>query len=121
MNSFILFAADIAPLLKYKTPSLTFLKNVVIFRAVAVVVIVILVWAVFLRKKSKRRRMLRRYHPYNSQIGDTAETDKKETKFRFPWQRRHRRYRQRRPRNPTLAETGGLPPMRDKDTPPPSL
>ena len=37
--------------------------------------------------------------------------------------RRHRRHRRRehRPRNPSLAETGGLPSKRPEDEPPPAL
>lgn len=37
--------------------------------------------------------------------------------------RRHhrRRRREHRPRNPTLADTGGLPPKRPNDQPPPSV
>jgi hypothetical protein len=33
--------------------------------------------------------------------------------------KRKRRHRHRRPTNPTLAQTGGLPPKRDPDMPPP--
>jgi hypothetical protein len=33
--------------------------------------------------------------------------------------RRHRRRREHRPRNPTLAETGGLPPVRTGRPPDP--
>jgi hypothetical protein len=36
-------------------------------------------------------------------------------------QRRKRRQRHRRQRNPTLAETGGLPPRRDPNQPPAGL
>ena len=35
--------------------------------------------------------------------------------------RRRRRSGTQRPFNPTLAETGGLPPVRDANTPPPGL
>jgi hypothetical protein len=33
--------------------------------------------------------------------------------------RRKRKHRHHRPTNPTLAQTGGLPPKRDPDEPPP--
>jgi len=33
--------------------------------------------------------------------------------------RRRRKHRHRRPTNPTLAQTGGLPPKRDPNLPPP--
>jgi hypothetical protein len=32
---------------------------------------------------------------------------------------KHRKHRHHRPLNPTLAQTGGLPPKRDPNTPPP--
>ncbi|HRY47401.1 MAG TPA: hypothetical protein P5186_05080 [Candidatus Paceibacterota bacterium] len=35
--------------------------------------------------------------------------------------RRHRHKHEHRQRNPTLAETGGLPPLRDPNAPPPPL
>jgi len=35
--------------------------------------------------------------------------------------RKHRRKRHQRQHNPTLAETGGLPPVRDPNQPPPGL
>ena len=35
--------------------------------------------------------------------------------------RRRRQHHHRRPTNPTLAETRGLPPLRDKDSPPRGL
>ena len=35
--------------------------------------------------------------------------------------KQHRRKRHHRQHNPTLAETGGLPPMRDPNQPPPGL
>lgn len=39
--------------------------------------------------------------------------------FRQKHRRHHRRHRrQRRPLNPTLAQTGGLPPVRKPETPP---
>jgi hypothetical protein len=37
----------------------------------------------------------------------------------FRKRRRHRRHHRERPRNPTLAETGGLPPVRTNPPEPP--
>ena len=39
--------------------------------------------------------------------------------FRKKRKRKHKHHRDKRPLNPTLAETGGLPPKRDPDEPPP--
>jgi ABC-type nickel/cobalt efflux system permease component RcnA len=50
---------------------------------------------------------------------DLGDDDKSKTRHRH---RRHRRRRhEHHRRNPTLAETGGLPPLRDPNSPPPPL
>ncbi len=38
--------------------------------------------------------------------------------FRKKRKRKYKHHREKRPLNPTLAETGGLPPKRDPDLPP---
>lgn len=73
-------------------------------------------WAVFLRPSERRRQRgeilegaaavrLRSSSSSNSGSGRS----------------RRRRREKGRPRNPTLAETGGLPPVRDPKAPPPGL
>jgi len=43
-------------------------------------------------------------------------------RFHKKRRRKHRpHHREKRPLNPTLAETGGLPPKRDPNQPPPAL
>ena len=49
-----------------------------------------------------------------------ADSDDSTSRHHHRHQRRRIRRREHRPRNPTLAETGGLPPMRNPETPPPS-
>lgn len=68
-----------------------------------------IVWAVFFRK-----------HPRSGQRGVLVsgggdDSDDSSSSRR----RRRRKRRDGRPRNPTLAETGGLPPIRTEDVPPP--
>lgn len=70
---------------------------------------------------SRRRRRHHKHHRHrHAPIAEAAGADigmAEERESRRD--RRHRRRREHRPRNPTLAETGGLPPIRDKDAPPP--
>src|SRR5438874_5278115 len=86
--------------------------------ALLVAIVLPFLWAVFLRKRRRRRH---HYHyPQNHSPAPAEEimpngTDDVSTKRR-KWRRRRRDHR---PRNPTLAETGGLPPVRPEGTPPP--
>lgn len=71
--------------------------------ACVLVILGLLIWAAFFRKAKKKRRRIA--HPHGWQK-DTAPRSK---------HRHHRRNRDHPaelPRNPTLAETGGLPPVR---------
>jgi hypothetical protein len=65
--------------------------------ACALVVVPILVWAVYFRKRRRRHRSDMALNPGQATYK--------------PHRRRSRR-REHRRRNPTLAETGGLPPVR---------
>lgn len=77
--------------------------------AVAVPVLLFVLWAVFVRKRKKSLSGWRTHQhgsqPHSNQA--TSEAGQGERR------RRRRRRREHRPRNPTLAETGGLPPVRD--------
>jgi hypothetical protein len=66
------------------------------FGALFLVALAVFTWAVF--RTQHRRRHLHHYHPKPAS--------------------KHRRQSQYRPRNPTLAETGGLPPVRTEKLPP---
>jgi hypothetical protein len=73
----------------------------------------LLLWALFIRKRPDESSRRYRYRSYrdstepgaNNGSGAMAETETRK-------ERRKRRRRKHRPRNPTLAETGGLPPVR---------
>lgn len=67
-----------------------------------------IIWAVFLRK-----------HPRSGQRGVLVSGGDDPEDSRSSRRRRRRKRRDGRPRNPTLAETGGLPPIRTEDVPPP--
>lgn len=69
-----------------------------------------LIWAAAYRKAKRRRVRIRRPHTWQLEPGETRSS------------RRHRQHERRRrsahpkpPMNPTLAESGGLPPRRPED------
>jgi hypothetical protein len=66
------------------------------------------IWAAFLRRRRKRRQGHSHGASHRGAQLETA-TKQEETPKRRKWRRRRREHR---PRNPTLAETGGLPPVR---------
>jgi hypothetical protein len=72
--------------------------------AIVSVVLMVVVWAVFIRKPSRGRRRER---------GRLTSEAPAKPRDDAQGQRRHRRRRSKDHRNPTLAETGGLPPLRD--------
>lgn len=72
------------------------------------ILFVALIWAVFFRRPRTGR-----------QRGTILEETDGEPASGGGRRRRRRRRRDHRPRNPTLAETGGLPPARVGEPPPP--
>lgn len=86
--------------------------------AIIVVIGAILFWAVAIRKRrdnsSSYRRRIRIDHGHSSE--NNSSGDEHHGKRR---RRKRRSAHPRYPQNPTLAETGGLPPIR-KDPPPDS-
>jgi hypothetical protein len=73
----------------------------------------LLIWAAFYRKSKQRRR--HRHRPHAWQV-DPTET-RSDRRRRHRERRRHSEH-PKLPMNPTLAETGGLPPRRPEDQPP---
>lgn len=74
-----------------------------LFGAIGVVTFLIVVWAIFIRKRPDEGS--RRYSYPSRELSESGSQQSG---------RRRRRRRNRRPRNPTLAETGGLPPIRSE-------
>jgi hypothetical protein len=95
-------------------------KGTYIFVAVCfMLVAAAFVWAAFLRRRGTGRRS--RVHHHSHQVHSHTQSAASR-----PWSvktlftpRRHRRHHTERPRNPTLAEAGGLPPVRGDQRPPP--
>jgi hypothetical protein len=93
----------------------------IILGAIALVTLVALLWAAFLRKRHRRRHKHHDEHHHSSRPDEVPEILKGK-EFPTPHERRrHRRHsrHKHRPRNPTLAETGGLPPIRPQGPPDP--
>jgi hypothetical protein len=86
----------------------------IVLGAIALVTLIVLVCFIVFRKKSRHR------HKHHSHTSDheRLETDSHEGKIRVRKSYRHRR-REHRPMNPTLAQTGGLPPVRSQPPPTP--
>jgi type VI protein secretion system component VasK len=94
-------------------------ERLLIFGALGLVTLLILAWAVFLRKGRRRRHELHHSHQHSSKPAEVAQA-RAEEDVPPPSGKRRRRRRSghsHRPRNPTLAETGGLPPIRLESPP----
>ena len=106
------FFKSFVPTLGASLAARTLAELLVLIGAVLLVAVAVMIWAVAFRKKRKRTRLYHRHH--RSSAESSAAENSGET---TPGSRR-RRQRRERPRNPTLAETGGLPPVRLPPTPP---
>lgn len=85
----------------------------VVFGAVGLLTFLLIIWAVFIRKRPDDSLARYRYRPSrDSTTVGTSDTAELAVGGDPPKQRRRRRRRKSRQRNPTLAETGGLPPVR---------
>jgi hypothetical protein len=101
-------------------------EMVMVLSAIGGVVAVILIWAIFFRKRKDEDS--RRYSYQREGAGSSGPVPQKPAPASGPdnqpsqgKRRRRRRRRPHRPRNPTLAEAGGLPPVRTEtftDDPP---
>ncbi|HWW03173.1 MAG TPA: hypothetical protein VNZ64_25960 [Candidatus Acidoferrum sp.] len=104
----------------WHTPSGTAKATFVLLGAMVLVASILLIWAAFFRKHRRQHSQLHHHHHHPS-TGQppTAEANALESIAAPHKRRRRRRRRDHRPRNPTLAETGGLPPVRaDKPSEP---
>ena len=120
-----------------KSTRMAFRDVLIILGALMVLTLIMVLWAKFWRRSSRHHHRRRPHHHHQREAEPLEEPAAEETAnadaeteapdVDAPTGRRHRhRHRRRRiqrrehrPRNPTLAETGGLPPVRSPDTPPP--
>jgi hypothetical protein len=87
----------------------------IIFAAIGVVIVLLFLFVYVFRNRLFRKRKRRHHHHHHSSAPAAPEENE-------PKRRKSRRLRrEHRPLNPTLAQKGGLPPVRDPDQPPAGL
>ena len=91
----------------------------IILGALGLVILLVLLWAVFLRKSGRRRRSHHHSHEHSTSPTEGPDAPNADVEVSPPQDssKPHRSRRKRRSRNPTLAETGGLPPIRPESPP----
>ena len=82
------------------------------------VLVLLIIWAVYLRRRSRHHSSRHRHHHRSEATPTEAPAIPEEATTSHHHHRRRRQKREHRGRNPTLAETGGLPPPRPDGTPP---
>ena len=116
MNGFLLFRLfnpeDPLPMFGPVSPAMR--ERLVLVGAVLLILIAAVAGLIVLRefkhRRSRRHEYSRRRRPFHRTATGVAEL--KRMIPEKPRRRREHRRREHRPRNPTLAETGGLPPLR---------
>ena len=90
----------------------------IVLGAIALITLPVVLWVKYFRKMRRRqhKHQHRHYHSHetNTTAAEEIEGDTEEPRKRRKWRRPRREHR---PRNPTLAETGGLPPVRTGEPP----
>lgn len=95
----------------WRSPSGATKQYLVMLGAMAAVAAAVLIWAAYFRKR-RRHSHHHHHHHHSSRPASGPTPDATESVSGHHKRRRRRRRREHRPRNPTLAETGGLPPIR---------
>lgn len=113
---FASFSDNLAPLLGSSLAVRTLVEYLIIGGAVLLVTGAVLVWVLVSRKSRRRTRIYRRHHRRSTEASSSEKSG--ETKTSGDQDIRRRRQPGPHPRNPTLAETGGLPPVRGPQAPP---
>ena len=125
MNKFLPFLADVdaQELLDAQKQFMgsKLFELAAMFGAVLLAVIIGTTWAVLYSKKRKRRPHRQKHQEQPGYVSKTtakvAESEE-EIKVRKKWRYQRRPHR---PLNPTLAQTRGLPPLRDENNMPPPI
>src|SRR6185369_16009107 len=85
-------------------------EGLMLIGTMLLVILLPFIWAVFLRKRGGQK------HHHHSRASSHSHPEKtsvvSDDEAPVGRGRRHRRKREHRPRNPTLSETGGLPPIK---------
>jgi type VI protein secretion system component VasK len=98
---------------------LTLKELLILLSAVTGVTLVLVIWAAYFRKRVKSGSHHHHDHHHHhsrspSENSDVPEDEASDVNGEKRYRRKRRRRREHRPRNPTLAETGGLPPLRSE-------
>ena len=121
MNTIPILLADVDsmdPLAWWRLSNPAFRERLIIFGALGLVTLLLLIWAAFVRSKRRRRHSHHHRHHHAQSSAEVPAASQNEDKPVGSEKRRRRHSRHRhRPRNPTLAETGGLPPIRSENPP----
>jgi len=89
----------------------------VLLGVLLVVVVLVVIWAVYIRKRRRRDASSRRHRHRHHRRHSARRAAAAFTEIKEYIQQKQRRRRGHRPRNPTLAQTGGLPPLRPDEPP----
>jgi hypothetical protein len=90
-------------------------QMVIIFGSIGVIAVLAFLFVFIFRNRLLRRRKRHRHHHHHRSVpGASEEAQPKRRRWRRP-------RREHRPLNPTLAQTHGLPPVRNPEQPPPGL
>ena len=95
------------------------IDSLIVVGAVLLVALAVLIWAIVFHKRGTKRQ---HRHHHHRRHGSFREDFKKTTAGikEIIQQRQHHQHRHKHhPVNPTLAQTGGLPPIREDSKPPP--
>jgi hypothetical protein len=95
----------------------------VTFGAISLAILVAVIWAVFysLKRKKRKPHKHRRHHSETASSASALKFAASERPAAETDSRKRIRRRSHRPLNPTLAQTRGLPPLRDENTPLPPM
>ena len=92
--------------------SMTMRDTLIIVGAALVIGLLFVIWAVYIRKPGGSKRSEPSNWSAKSKSDDDDEDDDSGESGGRRRKKRKKLRREHRPRNPTLSETGGLPPMR---------
>ena len=122
LDSFVIMAAGLvdpfneAPLLDRPQSSNGGLPEFLIIIGVALILALILFLVVYLKKKGRRNRTLERAPRSIYRDAEEGKSSRDSSSGRTKVRKKRRRtHPDNLPRNPTLGETGGLPPLRPED------
>ena len=95
----------------WRTLSASVVGGLLLISAIGSVTLLAVLWAMYFRKKKRRKRKHHSHHESSPPTAELEAADAEPSEHHHRHRRRRKR-RDHRPRNPTLAETGGLPPIR---------